>query len=123
MTEEFELRSVFSFEAAHYLPAVAVDHRCRNVHGHSYSVEVRVGGPLVEPFGWILDLGDIEDRCDAVRRQLDHRLLNEVPGLENPTSEILARWIWHELKNSLAGMSAVVVRETAHSRCVYRGPS
>ena len=82
VTDEFELRSSFGFEAAHHLPAVPPDHRCHRIHGHSYSVEVRVVGPAVAPYDWAIDLGEIEKACDGVRNELDHRLLNDVPGLE-----------------------------------------
>jgi 6-pyruvoyltetrahydropterin/6-carboxytetrahydropterin synthase len=122
VTEEFELRSSFGFEAAHHLPAVSPDHRCHRIHGHSYSIEVRVAGPAVESYDWVVDLGDIETACDAVRRELDHRLLNDVPGLENPTCETLARWLWCKLVADLNGLAAVVVRETERSSCLYRGP-
>jgi 6-pyruvoyltetrahydropterin/6-carboxytetrahydropterin synthase len=122
MSEQFELRSEFAFEAAHRLPAVAADHRCSRLHGHSYAVQVRVRGPLVEPYGWVLDLGSIEANCERVRGELDHRLLNDIPGLENPTSEVLARWVWRSLIGELPGISAVLVRETASSWCIYRGP-
>jgi 6-pyruvoyltetrahydropterin/6-carboxytetrahydropterin synthase len=121
MSEEFELRSAFVFEAAHHLPAVPRDHRCRRVHGHSYTVEVRVCGALAEPYGWVIDLGTIEARCERLRNELDHRLLNDIPGLENPTSEMLARWVWQQLIGELPGMTAVLVRETQNSACVYRG--
>jgi len=121
MSEEFELRSAFAFEAAHHLPAVAPDHRCRRVHGHSYTVEVRVRGPVVEPYGWVIDLGTIEASCEWVRHELDHRLLNDISGLENPTSEMLARWVWQKLIGELPGITAVLVRETQNSSCVYRG--
>lgn len=121
MSDEFELRSSFGFEAAHYLPAVGPDHRCRRVHGHSYTVQVRVRGDVVEPYAWVIDLGTIEASCERVRHALDHRLLNEIPGLENPTSEMLARWVWRELADELPGIAAVVVHETQSSSCVYRG--
>lgn len=122
MSDEFELRSSFDFEAAHHLPAVAPEHRCHRTHGHSYSVEVRVAGPAVGPYDWVIDLGEIEKACEALRQELDHRLLNEIPGLANPTSEMLARWVWRRLEADLLGLTAVSVRETQRSSCVYRGP-
>jgi 6-pyruvoyltetrahydropterin/6-carboxytetrahydropterin synthase len=70
-----------------------------------------------------MDFGDIERACADTQRELDHRLLNDIAGLENPTSEILARWIWNRLATRLPGVAAVAVRETARSTCVYRGPS
>jgi 6-pyruvoyltetrahydropterin/6-carboxytetrahydropterin synthase len=121
MSEDFELRSSFGFEAAHYLPAVAPDHRCRRVHGHSYMIQVRVRGPIAQPYAWVIDLGMIEASCEQISRELDHRLLNDIPGLENPTSEMLARWVWRKLARDLPGLTAVVVHETQNSSCVYRG--
>jgi 6-pyruvoyltetrahydropterin/6-carboxytetrahydropterin synthase len=122
VTDEFELRSAFSFEAAHHLPEVAADHRCRRTHGHSYNIEVRVTGPAVAPYGWVVDLAQIERACATVKVELDHRLLNDIHGLENPTSEMLARWIWRKLAPDLQGLAAISVRETQRSACVYRGP-
>jgi 6-pyruvoyltetrahydropterin/6-carboxytetrahydropterin synthase len=121
MSERFELRSEFAFEAAHHLPEVPPHHRCSRVHGHSYKVQVRVRGPLDEARGWIMDLAAIEEFCHVVRSDLDHRLLNDLPGLKNPTSELLARWVWQKLIDDLPGLVAVEVRETDRSSCVYRG--
>jgi 6-pyruvoyltetrahydropterin/6-carboxytetrahydropterin synthase len=121
MTSVFELQRTFRFEAAHYLPHAPADHRCRRLHGHSYGVEIHVRGTLDESRGWVVDFGEIDDMCEPVRQQLDHQLLNEVPGLSNPTAENLARWIWEQLLGAIPGLCAIVVRETARSACVYRG--
>lgn len=113
----------FKFEAAHRLPNVPSDHKCSRLHGHSYQVQIHVKGPVEDQSGWVIDFGNIKDACKPVIAQLDHYYLNEIPGLENPTSERLAAWIWNELASSLPIMSAVIVRETCTSGCVYRGPS
>jgi 6-pyruvoyltetrahydropterin/6-carboxytetrahydropterin synthase len=113
----------FKFEAAHRLPNVPSDHKCSRLHGHSYQVQVHVKGPVETQSGWVVDFGAIKDACKPVIAQLDHYYLNEITGLENPTSERLAAWIWSELASSLPMMSAVQVRETCTSGCVYRGPS
>ncbi|WP_137148214.1 6-carboxytetrahydropterin synthase QueD [Mycolicibacterium sp. CR10] len=113
----------FKFEAAHRLPNVPSDHKCSRLHGHSYQVQVHVKGPIGEQSGWVIDFGNIKDACKPVIGRLDHYYLNEIDGLENPTSERLAAWIWNELASSLPMMSAVQVRETCTSGCVYRGPS
>lgn len=110
----------FTFEAAHRLPGVPDGHKCQRLHGHSYRVEVRVQGPVDESAGWIMDFGDIKDAFAPVHDLLDHRYLNEVAGLENPTSENVARFIWEQLENSLP-LSQVVVRETCTSGVVYTG--
>ncbi|HEY3734578.1 MAG TPA: 6-carboxytetrahydropterin synthase QueD [Streptosporangiaceae bacterium] len=111
----------FSFEAAHRLPNVPAGHKCARLHGHSFRVEVHVTGPVDAKEGWVLDFADIRAAFGPLHDQLDHRYLNEVPGLDNPTSENLAVWIWDRLAASLP-LSAVVIRETCRSGCVYRGP-
>jgi 6-pyruvoyltetrahydropterin/6-carboxytetrahydropterin synthase len=123
VTDTMEIFWEFKFEAAHRLPNVPSDHKCSRLHGHSYQVQVHVKGPVQNQSGWVVDFGVIKDACKPVIAQLDHYYLNEITGLENPTSERLAAWIWNELASSLPMMSAVQVRETCTSGCVYRGPS
>jgi 6-pyruvoyltetrahydropterin/6-carboxytetrahydropterin synthase len=115
-----EIFREFTFEAAHRLPHVPEGHKCARLHGHSYRVEVHVQGDVNPESGWVMDFGDIKKAFQPILSQLDHYYLNEVPGLENPTSEILARWIWGKLESVLP-LSAIVVRETCTSGCVYRG--
>jgi 6-pyruvoyltetrahydropterin/6-carboxytetrahydropterin synthase len=117
-----EIFREFTFEAAHRLPAAPEGHKCRRLHGHSYRVTVHVEGPVDPQAGWVLDFADLSAAFAPLRDQLDHHYLNEVPGLENPTSENLARWIWQRLAGTLP-LSAVAVRETCTSGCVYRGDS
>lgn len=111
----------FTIEAAHRLPNVPEHHKCARLHGHSFRIEVRVSGPLQEKLGWVQDFAEIKDAFRSVEEQLDHRYLNDIPGLENPTSERLAMWIWNQLKPRLALLDQVTVRETCTSGCVYRG--
>ena len=111
----------FSFEAAHRLPNVPEGHKCARLHGHSFHVRVTVEGPVGEETGWVMDFAELKDAFRPLLDRLDHRYLNEISGLENPTSEVLARWIWRELRASLAGLNAVEVRETCTSGCIYRG--
>ncbi len=115
-----EIFREFTFEAAHRLPYVPPGHKCARLHGHSYRVEVHVSGPVDEAAGWVMDFGEIKAAFAPLDDQLDHRYLNEVAGLDNPTSENLARWIWDRLAGSLP-LSAVTVRETCTSGCTYRG--
>jgi 6-pyruvoyl tetrahydropterin synthase/QueD family protein len=112
----------FTFEAAHRLPFVAPDHKCHRLHGHSFRVEVHVGGEVDPRTGWILDFADIKAAFKPLHSVLDHNYLNEVPGLENPTSENLAAWIWEQLELTLPGLAMIVVRETCTSGCIYTGP-
>jgi 6-pyruvoyltetrahydropterin/6-carboxytetrahydropterin synthase len=111
----------FSFEAAHRLPNVPDGHKCARLHGHSFQVRVSVDGPVGERTGWVMDFADLKAAFRPVYERLDHRYLNEIPGLENPTSEILARWIWRELRPALPGLAEIEVRETCTTGCVYRG--
>lgn len=111
----------FTFEAAHLLPNVPPDHKCRRLHGHSFRVEVHVRGEVARETGWVVDFADIKRAFTPLRRQLDHHYLNEIEGLSNPTSENIARWIWNKLLPELPGLCKVVVHETCTSGCVYRG--
>ena len=116
-----EIFKEFSFEAAHDLPFVPEGHKCGRLHGHSYRVEVHATGPVDPLTGWLIDFGDIKAAFKPLRNQLDHYYLNDIEGLENPTSENLARWIWQRLKPVLPQLSAVVVRETCTTGAIYRG--
>jgi 6-pyruvoyltetrahydropterin/6-carboxytetrahydropterin synthase len=116
-----EIWKEFTFEAAHRLPNVPADHKCARLHGHSFRVEVHVDGPLQQPLGWVMDFGDLKAAWQPLDDLLDHRYLNEIPGLENPTSEVLATWIWERLAPTVPGLSEIVVRETCTTGCRYRG--
>lgn len=116
-----EIFKEFTIEAAHKLPHVPPDHKCGRLHGHSFHIEIYVKGPVNQEFGWVLDFADIKSGFRAIEEQIDHRYLNEVPGLENPTSENLAHWIWQRMKTSLPSLSKVVVRETCTTGCIYDG--
>ena len=117
-----ELFRVFQIEAAHRLPHVPEGHKCARVHGHSFQIEVHVAGPVDEKLGWVMDFADVKTAFQPLFDQLDHHYLNDVDGLENPTSERLAEWIWQRLKPRLPLLDRVLVRETCTAGCVYRGP-
>ncbi len=112
----------FGFEAAHRLPRVPEGHKCARLHGHSFRVEVHVEGPLDPGLVWVIDFADLKAAWQPVHDALDHRYLNDVEGLENPTSENLASWIWERLVRGGLPVSRIVVRETCTSGCVYEGP-
>ena len=120
-TSIMELRKTFQFEAAHLLPHLPADHKCRRLHGHSFQVEIAVTGECDARLGWVMDYAEISRAYRPIGEQLDHYYLNEIPGLENPTSEQIAIWIWKQLKPSLPLLTEVVVAETCTARCVYRG--
>ena len=116
-----EIFKEFSFEAAHRLPNVPEGHKCARLHGHSFHARVTVEGPVGAETGWVMDFADIKAAIRPLEDQLDHRYLNEIEGLENPTSERLAVWLWERLAPRLPGLAAVEVRETCTTGCVYRG--
>lgn len=116
-----EIFAEFRFEAAHRLPNVAPGHKCGRLHGHSFRVEIHVSGPLDPDAGWIMDYADIKRAFHPLQEELDHSYLNDIKGLENPTSENLAVWIWDRLKASLPNLRRVVVRETCTTGCAYEG--
>jgi len=116
-----ELRKTFQFEAAHLLPHLPESHKCRRLHGHSFKVEVALVGDCDPALGWLMDYADISQAFQPILDELDHYYLNEVPGLENPTSENVAAWILNRLKPKLPQLTEIVVAETCLSRCVYRG--
>jgi 6-pyruvoyltetrahydropterin/6-carboxytetrahydropterin synthase len=115
-----EIFREFTFEAAHRLTHLPEGHKCSRLHGHSYRVQVCVTGPVQEETGWVMDFADIKNAFAPLHDELDHRYLNEVAGLGNPTSENLACWIWDRLIAVLP-VAEVVVRETCTSGCIYRG--
>jgi 6-pyruvoyltetrahydropterin/6-carboxytetrahydropterin synthase len=116
-----EIFKEFTFEAAHRLPNVPPDHKCARLHGHSFAVRLTVRGPLHPRLGWVMDFGELKAAFRPLHDELDHNYLNDLAGLENPTSEVLARWIWERLRPTLPLLVAVEVRETCTSGCVYRG--
>ncbi len=118
-----EIFKEFTFESAHRLPYVPEEHKCARLHGHSFRVEIHVSGEVDRRAGWVMDFADIKSAFEPLHSQLDHNYLNEIDGLENPTSENLARWIWDRLRPSLPGLSRIVVRETCTSGAVYQGSS
>lgn len=118
---KLELRKKFQFEAAHLLPHLPKAHKCRRLHGHSFEVEIAIAGKADRKLGWVMDYAEISAAFKPLWDQLDHRYLNDVRGLENPTSENIAVWIWHRLQPSLPLLTEVVVAETCNARCIYRG--
>jgi len=118
---EVELVRTFRFEAAHSLPAAPEGHKCRGMHGHSYRVDVHVIGEVAPQVGWLMDFGELKRAVEPVIGEMDHRVLNDLPGLENSTSELIAKHIYDRVRPALPNLSAVTVWESETSRCVYRG--
>ena len=111
----------YRFEAAHHLSRVGKDHPCGRMHGHSYRIELTLEGTVDPNAGWLIDFGDLDHAWAAVGSQLDHAVLNDLPGLDNPTCENLTRWIWNELVGTLPMLRRVTLWETSDARCEYEG--
>jgi len=114
------LTKTFHFEAAHDLPTFPEGHKCRRLHGHSYKFDVVVEGEVDPAKGYLIDYGEIKQVTDPIVKRLDHYYLNEIEGLSNPTSEVLAQWLWDRLKPLLPRLCAIIVYETCTSACEYR---
>ena len=115
------MKKEYRFEAAHRLPRVAASHKCARVHGHSYKLELCVTGAVDPATGWLIDFGVLDERWAVLFERLDHHYLNDVPGLENSTCEVIAGYVWNELKPHISQLSAITVWETSDSCCTYRG--
>ena len=119
-----EIAKEFHFEAAHLLPKVPPKHKCSRLHGHSYRFEVLLGGYINNKNGWLRDFNDIQNAVQPIlTNKLDHYYLNKIPGLENPTSENLAIWLWKKLYKKLPELKEITIFETCTSRCTYKGVS
>ena len=112
----------FIFESAHRLPHVPEGHKCGRLHGHSFKVRLYLTGPLGSQSGWVQDFGEIKASFKPYYDLLDHNYLNDIEGLENPTSEVIAVWIWDKMKPILPLLSRVETFETCTSGCIYSGP-
>jgi 6-pyruvoyltetrahydropterin/6-carboxytetrahydropterin synthase len=116
-----EIFRKFRIEAAHRLPNVPDGHKCARLHGHSFQITIHICGPVESESGWVMDFADLKRVFQPLYEQLDHHYLNDVEGLQNPTSENLAKWVWERLHPGVPGLTKVVVDETCTSGCEYRG--
>ena len=116
-----EIFKVFNFDAAHRLPNVGQGHKCSRLHGHSFRVEIHIKGAVDLHSGWVMDFADIAHAFQPLYDQLDHKYLNDIYGLDNPTSENIAKWIWKHLHLALPQLSKIVVQESPESGCIYQG--
>lgn len=116
-----EIFKSFTFDSAHFLPHVAEDHKCRRIHGHTYRAVFYIKGQLDPVLGWVEDFGLIKEAIQPAIKALDHHLLNEIPGLENPTCEAIAIWLWRTIKPKLAGLCRIELNETPTSGAIYQG--
>jgi 6-pyruvoyltetrahydropterin/6-carboxytetrahydropterin synthase len=112
----------FDFAASRYLPRLPASHPCSRMHGHTFQVRLVMRGEVDPASGWMVDFGDVEQRIGTVRELVDHRCLNDIPGLENPTTEILAEWLWRRLAADLPGLYEITVQEHPTRGITYYGP-
>jgi len=110
----------FTFDAAHYLPNVPSGHKCRQMHGHTYKLKVLVTGEISTE-GWVIDFSDLKAVVNKYIDKVDHKTLNNIDGLENPTCELLAAWFWKNLKPQLQQLTAIELFETPTSGVIYKG--
>lgn len=115
-----EIFKSFTFDSAHYLPHVPDEHKCKNMHGHTYHLHVYLNGEIDTKLGWVMDFGDLKDVIKKVISRVDHKVLNEIPGLENPTCELFAQWFWDALEPDLAALSKIKLYETPTSGAIVR---
>jgi len=111
----------FTFDSAHFLPNVPEGHKCKNMHGHTYQLIVFIEGEIIEPEGWVIDFADLKEHINPIINQLDHHCLNDLPGLENPTSENLSVWLWNRIKLLIPGLKRIELKETHTSGAIYEG--
>lgn len=111
----------FSFDSAHFLPYVPDGHKCKEIHGHTYRVIVYVEGALEKQLDWVMDFAEIKKVIDPIVKSIDHKLLNNISGLENPTCEIIAVWLWNKIKPDVPLLTKIELHETPTSGAVYEG--
>lgn len=116
-----KITQAFTFEAAHRLPRVPETHRCHRLHGHSYRIEVTLDGPVNLETGFVIDFFEVEAAFDPLLKRLDHYCLNDIEGLENPTAENIAVWIWQRTRPVLPLLSKIKVFETPDCWAEYDG--
>jgi 6-pyruvoyltetrahydropterin/6-carboxytetrahydropterin synthase len=121
MSQIMRIYKKFVFEAAHRLPNLPPEHKCSRLHGHSFHLELHLSGELDDTLGWVMDYADIKQLFKPIYDKLDHHYLNDIKGLENPTSENIAKWVWQQTRPLIPQLTSVVVEETCTSGCVYAG--
>lgn len=118
---QFELVHTIRFESARRLPRVPDGHPCKNLYGLAFYLDIHVAGEMDPETGFVIDFGEIEAAVRPLRDQVDHHYLNDIEGLENPTSEVLVAWFWRHLQPQLEGLVQLVLRENDVSKVIYRG--
>lgn len=116
-----EIFKQFTFDSAHFLPNVPVGHKCKEIHGHTYRLVVYIKGDLDKHLGWVMDFADLKSVIDPIVKSIDHKLLNNIEGLENPTCEYIAIWLWDRIKPEIPALTRIELHETPTSGAVYSG--
>jgi len=116
-----EIFKQFTFDSAHFLPNVPEGHKCKQIHGHTYHMTVYVEGDLKKDFGWVIDFAEVKSVIEPIVKSIDHKLLNDIPGLENPTCEIVTTWLWDKIKPKISILSKIELHETLTSGAIYKG--
>ncbi len=116
-----EIYKEFAFDAAHFLPNVPEGHKCKQIHGHTYHIRVYIKGTPEVNLGWIMDFKELKDIISPIIEKVDHQLINNVPGLENPTAENITIWFWDQLKPQLSNLSKLELKETPSTGVIYDG--
>lgn len=116
-----QIFKTFTFDSAHFLPNVPEGHKCKAIHGHTYRMIVYIEGPLDQEIGWVADFADIKKVIEPIVKMVDHKLLNELPGLENPTCEKIAIWLWNKIKEKIPALVKIELHETPTSGVIYTG--
>ncbi len=116
-----QIFKTFTFDSAHFLPNVPDGHKCKAIHGHTYRMIVYIEGSLDQEIGWVADFADIKKAIEPIVKMVDHKLLNELPGLENPTCEKIAIWLWNKIKEKIPALVKIELHETPTSGVIYTG--
>ena len=111
----------FNFDSAHFLPNVPDGHKCKEIHGHTYRLILYFEGKIDVQFGWLIDFAEIKEVVDPIINNIDHKLLNNIEGLENPTCEAIAIWLWDNIKPTIPLLNRIELHETLTSGVVYEG--
>ncbi len=116
--EKFEFSQQFILHSAHFLPHVPEGHKCGRLHGHNFKIIFKwEGNPATE----LQEYEHLFEQFQPLYDRLHRRLLNEIEGLENPTSENLSSWLWEKLKTAIPSLTSVTVYETDSVGSLYSG--
>jgi 6-pyruvoyltetrahydropterin/6-carboxytetrahydropterin synthase len=111
----------FSFDSAHFLPNVPDGHKCKEIHGHTYRMVMYLEDNLHTDKGWVMDFGEIKELVAPIIDSIDHKLLNNIEGLENPTCELITVWLWNKIKPLIPILKKIELHETPNSGAIYEG--